>query len=148
MTETEMILADLPPPHNISEVEKGIIDLAIEGMCQRYRRERVQVERPRFVNDDVVACAAIDRIIAEGLITIKKGVPDESAEKLLQRFVTVVDWKANFLQVFVLSMRFLDTMEAFVSFKGKWRGRTRERTKYTKKEALDILRDRGLTGQP
>ena len=145
--ETAAILAELPPPHYISDVEKGIIDLAIENMCQRYRRERILVERPHLVNKDKAACQAIDRIIADALIEIRKGVPDESAEKLLQRFVTVEDWKNDFLQVGVLSIRFLDTMEALVSFKRKWRGRERKTTKYTKEEALGILRERGLTSR-
>ena len=145
---TYRVLKNPPPPTpplEVSDKEKEAIDSAIVNMCQRYRRERISVSSPRFVNDDEFACDAIDRVISDTLNDLKPIVSEDTAEKLFERLGSIDDWGNDSLQVGIFFIRFFNTMEAMVSFKGKFRGKELRYTKYSKEEAQDIFKERGLT---
>lgn len=134
------------PPLPVTVIEEKMLDVAIRQMASRFRREGIVVDRPRFVNKEPEACAAIDKIVAEGLWGLRKNVTEDPAEKLFERLGTLsVDWGDDTLAVGVIFIRYWDTFEAMVSYKGKYRGKDRPRCKHTKEEALEILRQRGLT---
>jgi len=100
------------------------------------------------LNDEKEPCRAIDALIAETLTSLKKDVPKEPAEKLFDRLGTVSMQCKDEDESWVMGcifIRFMDTMNYMVSFKGKFRGRERKHVQHTKKEALDALRERGLT---
>lgn len=149
--KTYRVLKNPPPPTPplpLTAKEEKAIDDAIDIMAKLFKRRRIEVERARFVNKEKKPCKAIDKLLAETLLDLKRDVPEEPAEKLFDRLSTVslnCEDEDRALVLGTIFIRFMDTMEYMVSFKGKFRGRARERSKYTKKEALEALRKRGLT---
>lgn len=149
--KTYRVLKNPPPPTPslpLTEDETKAVDDAITIMVKLYRRRKIEVERPRFLNKEEKACKEIDKLIAETLRALKKDVKVEPAEKLFDRLATVSMACRDEDESWVMGclfIRFMDTMEYMVSFKKKYRGREREHVKYTKKEALAALQRRGLT---
>jgi hypothetical protein len=132
----------------LTEEEEKAVDGAIEIMVRLFRRRRITVKRPRYLNDEKEACKAIDKLLAETLTNLKREVPVEPAEKLFDRLGKIsMDCKDDdeAWTMGCIFIRFMDTMNYMVSFKRKYRGRERKHVQYTKKEALDALRERGLT---
>jgi hypothetical protein len=146
--KTYRILKNYVPllPIPITESEGKVIDASVASMVKRFQHDGIKVERPRFVCQEEAPCKALDEIIASTLWALRHEVPHETAEKLLQRLGSISpESDEDALAVGVFFIRFMDTMEAMVSYKRRYRGRPRERCKYTKDEALEILRQRGLT---
>jgi hypothetical protein len=136
------------PPLPITEIEQQAVDGAIWAMVDRFRWEQVKVERPRFVNEEKEACVVIDKIVADEMWSLREKVPEDTVEKLFQRLDKVSPKSdEDALAVGVLFIRFWDIMEAMVSYRRKYRGKSRDHCKYTKEEAHEILRQRGLTCQ-
>lgn len=134
------------PPLPVTAAEEELLDSSIRSMAARFHQEGVKVERPRFVCRNEAACVAIDKIVADEMWSLRKMVPEDTAEKLFERIGKVsLDWGDDTLAVGAILIRYWDTMEAMVSFKRKFRGKYREHCKHTKEEALEILRQRGLT---
>jgi len=135
------------PPLGVTEAESKALDAVIRSMTRRLGRENLQIGSPRrdIENHEWIR-KAIDKVLAEGLTSLKIDVPNDPAEKLFDRLGKVsTDWGDDADAVGILFYRYFDTMEAMVSYKRKFRGKTLKHLKYTKEEALKILRERGLT---
>jgi len=148
--ETYRVLKNPPPPTPplpVSDEEVEALDRAIASMAVVSRRRGINTDKPRRLNEDAGLCKKIDEIIVESLVSLRGQVSEDSAEKLFDRMSKVVDDWENESERWSLGLvfiRFMDTMEYLVSYRGKYRGKER-RTKYTKKEGHRGLKERGLT---
>lgn len=134
-------------PLPVSDSEMVAIDAAIEKLAKVAPRRGVSTDSPRTLNEDKSLCGKIDELIVEALVSIRGKVKDDSAEKLFERLSRVCDGWSNETEGRALGLvfiRFMDTMEYLVSYRGKFRGKTRA-TKYSKDEAHRGLKERGLT---
>jgi hypothetical protein len=116
-------------------------------MAKLGRRNGVYCVRLRGAMDDIGLCKRTDEMIAGALISLKKDVSDDAAEKLFERLARVVDgWDARDEQMTlgIVFARFMDTMKYFVAYKRKFRGVAKDFPISTS-EALAELKVRGLT---
>jgi hypothetical protein len=116
-------------------------------MAKLGRRREITCVSLRQVHNDAELCKRTDELIAETLTSLKKGVPDDAAEKLFERLSRVVDgWADRDEQTTlgVVFIRYMDTMRFFVAYKQKFRGVVRE-SSISKSEAHAELKLRGLT---
>ena len=139
------------PPLPISDDERNAIDSAIAGIALVGKGRGVYHDRPRpseiLANDEL--CRSTDRLIAEVLTSVKKAVPDDTAEKFYERMAKVVDdWKDRDEQMTlaVVFFRLMDTMRFLIAYRGKFRGKART-SSMSKEEALAELKVRGLTNK-
>lgn len=135
------------PPLPVTDEESLVLDEIVEKMAKIAPRRGIRTDKPRALNEDVALCGKIDDLIAEMLRELKAKVPKDPAEKLFERLMKVADsWpdESQAWSLGLITIRYMDTMEYFVSYKGKFRGKDRRR-KYSKEEALAGLKARGLT---
>lgn len=144
MTETAHTSA-LP----LTDKERDAIDSAIAGMALVGKGRGVYWERPRpseiLLKEDL--CQATDKLIAEVLTSVRKAVPDDTAEKFFERMAKVVDdWqdKDEQLTLAVVFFRLMDTMRFLIAYRGKFRGKART-SSMSKDDAFAELKVRGLT---
>jgi hypothetical protein len=135
VTETEIPPTPALP---ITDDERNAIDNAIAGMALVGRGRGVYHERPRpseiLMNEEL--CKATDKLIAEVLTSVRKVVPEDTAEKFFERMSKVA----------VIFFRLLDTMRFLVAYRGKFRGKART-SSMSKDDALAELKVRGLTNK-
>jgi hypothetical protein len=148
VTETEIPPTPALP---ITDDERNAIDNAIAGMALVGRGRGVYHERPRpseiLMNEEL--CKATDKLIAEVLTSVRKVVPEDTAEKFFERMSKVVDdWKDydEQMTLAVIFFRLLDTMRFLVAYRGKFRGKART-SSMSKDDALAELKVRGLTNK-
>ena len=136
-----------PPPLLITDGERTAIDDVIAHVAKIGKERGLATETLRKVHEDGALCRRADEVIAETLTSLRKGVPDDTAEKFFERLTKVVDdWKDRDEQMIlgVVFMRFMDTMTYFVAYKQKFRGAPRT-SSISKADALAVLKERGLT---
>lgn len=147
------VCKDPPEPSSpllLSSGEERALESAIRNMAKRFRRESIPLDNIREALKSqepghVWIHKALDKIVADTLTSLKIDIPEEPAEKLFDRLGRVsADWGDDAGAVGVLFYRYYDTMEAMVSYKKKFRGKELRHFKYTKEEALQVLRQRGL----
>jgi hypothetical protein len=125
--------------------EEGLaLDGAVGRMINLARERGVEADSLLYVLLDSKLCRKLDIIIAETLFKLKVKVPEDSTDKLFDRMMSTLDEYGN-RTLGILFVRYLDTMEYMVSFRGKFRGVDRDPVKYNSKEALRALGMRGLT---
>ena len=144
-------VTEIPPTPSlpISDDERNAIDNAIAGMGLVGKGRGVYHDRPRpseiLANEEL--CKSTDKLIAEVLTSIRKSVPEDTAEKFFERMAKVVDdWKdrEEQLTLAVIFFRLMDTMRFLIAYRGKFRGKARS-SSMSKDEALAELKVRGLT---
>lgn len=136
-----------PPPLPVTEKELAALDESIALMAKTGREHGVQCESMRQLREDTSLCRKIDEFLADALIALRKGVPEDTAEKLFERLSKVVDdWKDRDEQMVLgaVFVRFMDTMTYFIAYKQKFRGVART-SSISKADALAVLKERGLT---
>ena len=135
----------LPPPLPIPEDERRFIDSIIVDMAAHVRRLAIQVPRPLKLNDDAAVCAKMDEVIAAGFKKLRDGKKiEDMADKLLERIMRIgVDQPDPGNTIGMIFIRFYDTMNYIVAWKGKFRGRPHE-TGIEKEAAREQLRVRKL----
>lgn len=136
-----------PPPLPVSEKELEAIDNAIDSAAKAGKERGVTCTTLREVHESPGLCRRTDELIAETLTSLRKGVPDDTAEKFFERLTKVVDhWKDRDEQMIlgVVFIRLMDTMTYFVAYKQKFRGVART-SSISKADALAVLKERGLT---
>lgn len=136
-----------PPPLPVSEKELKAIDEAIALMAKAGKDRGVTCESLRQLREDSALCRRVDEYLAESMIALRKGVPDDTAEKLFERLSKVVDdWQDRAEQMILgaIFIRFMDTMTYFIAYKQKFRGVART-SSISKADALAVLKERGLT---
>lgn len=136
-----------PPPLPVTESELKALDEAIVRVAKVGKDRGVTCETLRQVHESAGLCRRADELIAETLTSLKKGVPEDTAEKFFERLVKVVDdWQDHDEQMTlgVVFIRFMDTMTYFVAYKQKFRGVPRT-SSISKADALAVLKERGLT---
>ena len=149
--KTYRVLKNTPPPNPslvLTDSEESSIDEAIARMAKLAPRRGINTNSPRKLNEDTDLYKKIDEIIVEALVAIRPKVPDDSAEKLFDRLMRVCDDWPNEKERWAIGLvfiRFLDTMNYLVSYRGKYRGVLRKNVKFSKDEALCGLKARGLT---
>lgn len=120
------------------------LDASIRSMARRVKRASITADRVLDPKHEW-SREALDKIIVGTLTSLRIDVPDDPAEKLFDRIARVdADWGDDTELVEVLFYRYLSTMQALFSFKGKWRGKELVHATYSKDEARRILRERGL----
>lgn len=123
------------------------MDEAIANMAKVGGARGVTAETLRGIREDQALCKRADELIAETLTSLRKGVPDDTAEKFFERLTKVVDdWKDRDEQMVlgIAFMRLMDTMTYFIAYKQKFRGVARQ-SSISKSDALAVLKERGLT---
>ena len=136
-----------PPPLAVSDVELKAMDDSILHMAKIGRRRGVTSTSLSLMRDNSELCQKTDELIAETLISLKRNVPVDAAEKLFERISKVLDgWpdKDEQTTLGVVFIRYMDTMTYFVAYKRKFRGIDRE-SSISKVDALGELKARGLT---
>lgn len=136
------------PPLPVSEAELKHIDEAIAQMVKIGRRRSITTPRlrPSFIMEDVDLCKRTDEVIAEGLTSLKRLVPDDTGEKLFERIAKVVDgWTDHDEQttLAVIFFRLMDSMRFMIAYRGKFRGKERK-SSLSKSDALAELKQRGI----
>ena len=137
-----------PPKLPVSESERLVIDAAIDRMATVARRRGIQTNTPRRLNENKEVCQRIDELVAEALISIRSKVKEDTAEKFFEILMDAADKREDPDEAWslgLISIRFLDTMNYFVSYKKRFRGEERKSVMYSKDEAFRVLRERGLT---
>lgn len=148
--QTEEVQEIQPTPSlPITDSERAAIDAAIEQWAKLGKRRGVFSESTRYreIIADQDLCKRADELIAEGLVSIKTKVKEDTAEKMFDRLAKIVDdWKDRDEQttLAIVFFRYMDTMRFFMAYRGKYRGRERK-SSLTKQEALAELKARGLT---
>jgi hypothetical protein len=146
-------MTETPPTPSlpVTDTERDAIDSAIAGMALVGKGRGVYHARPRpseiLGNEDL--CQATDKLIAEVLTSVRKAVPEDTAEKFYERMAKVVDdWKDHDEQMTlaVVFFRLMDTMRFLIAYRGKFRGKART-SSMSKDEALAELKVRGLTNK-
>lgn len=136
-----------PPPLPVSENELAAIDEVITHVAKIGKERGVTCETLRQVHENAGLCRRADELIAETLTSLRKGVPDDTAEKFFERLTKVVDdWRDRDEQMTlgVVFIRFMDTMTYMIAYKQKFRGVART-SSISKADALAVLKERGLT---
>jgi hypothetical protein len=136
-----------PPPLPITDKEMTAIDEAIALIASTGKARGVFCETLRQLREDMSLCRRVDEFLAESLTALRKGVPDDTAEKLFERLSKVADdWKDRDEQMVLgaVFIRFMDTMTYFIAYKQKFRGVART-SSISKADALAVLKERGLT---
>lgn len=136
-----------PPPLPVTESELKAIDDVIAHVAKVGKERGLTTDTLRKVHEDSGLCRRADEVIAETLTSLRKGVPDDTAEKFFERLTKVVDdWGDRDEQMIlgVVFMRFMDTMTYFIAYKQKFRGVPRT-SSISKADALAVLKERGLT---
>lgn len=136
-----------PPPLPVSESELKALDAAISHVAKIGKERGVTCETLRGVGENGGLCRRADELIAETLTSLRKGVPEDTAEKFFERLTKVVDdWQDRDEQMTlgVVFVRIMDTMTYFVAYKQKFRGVPRT-SSISKTDALAVLKERGLT---
>lgn len=147
--KTEEIHEVAPTPSlPLTDEERMAIDAAIEQWAKLGKRRGVfSDKRYREIREDQDLNKKADEMIADGLISIKTKVKEDTAEKLFDRLAKVVDdWtdKDQQMTLAIIFFRYMDTMRYFMAYRGKYRGKERK-SSLTKQEALAELKARGLT---
>lgn len=124
--------------------EDMALDVAVGEMVSLARERGVEADSLIYVLLDSKLCRKLDIIISETLFKLKVQVPVDSTDKLFDRMMATLD-AAGDRTLGILFVRYLDTMEYMVSFRGKFRGADRESVMYEREEALKALGMRGLT---
>lgn len=128
----------------VTSEESRYLDDAIAEMVGVARSRDVRTDSLIYILLDNKLCRKLDVIISETLFKLKAKVPEDSTDKLFDRILSTLDEVGDRV-LGIIFVRYLDTMEYMVSFRGKFRGADLESVKYTKKEALKGLGMRGLT---
>ena len=136
------------PPSLLREEEKEAVDATLRAMAKKVRRQSIDARRYLDPKHGW-SREALDRVILDSLVSLKIDVKDEPAEKLFDRLFEVIasgsdDWDDDIDALNVLFCRYLSTIQALISYKGRFRGKEVDDPTYTKEEALAILRERGL----
>lgn len=128
----------------VTSEESTALDSAIASMVGMAHERGVKIDSLVRVMLDSGLCRKIDVIISETLFKLKVHVPVDSTDKLFDRMMTTLD-AAGDRTLGILFVRYLDTMEYMVSFRGKFRGLDRESVMYEREDARKALGRRGLT---
>ena len=126
------------PSLPLTDDERDAIDAAIQSIPSRVRRKAILFERPRFMENEPEQLTKLDGLIVEILKELKPKVPEDVAEKLFDRVMTI-----SVLKDGIFAYRMADTMECMVAIKEKYRG-VKRTSRYDKKHATEQLRTRGL----
>ena len=148
-SKTEEVREIAPTPSlPLTDDERAAIDAAIEQWAKLGKRRGVfSDKRYREIREDQDLNKRADEMIADGLVSIKTKVKEDTAEKLFDRLAKVVDdWtdKDQQMTLAIIFFRYMDTMRYFMAYRGKYRGKERK-SSLTKQEALAELKARGLT---
>lgn len=127
-----------------AESENIALDVAVGEMVGLSRERGVKADSLIYVLLDKKLCNKLDVIISETLFKLKVKVPIDSTDKLFDRMMSILDRTSDRI-LGILFVRYLDTMEYMVSFRGKFRGVDRESVRYEREEARRALGMRGLT---
>ncbi len=134
------------PSLPLTDDEKAAIDDAIRSVPERMRRKAIIFDRPRLMENEPEQLAKLDELIVDILKGLKVKVPEDVAEKLFDRVMTISvlnQYEDEQGDVGIFCYRLFDTMECMVAIKEKYRG-VKRTTKYDKKHATEQLRVRGL----
>jgi len=138
------------PPRNPLPLQSGEaeeLDAAISQIAKLGKRRGISSASMRLAMDDLALCERIDVLLSETLVSLRKAVPDDTAEKLFDRLSRVLDTWENKDEQDVLGIvfiRFSGTMLYMVAYKQKFRGSTMY-SSISKTDALAELKIRGLT---
>jgi hypothetical protein len=113
-----------PLPLMIPDDERQIIDSVILDMAAHVRRLNVKTDRILKLNDDDIVASKLDDVISAGFKKLRDGKKiEDMADKLLDRIMRVsVDGEDPGGAIGMIFIRFYDTMNYIVAWKGKFRG--------------------------
>ena len=134
------------PPLPTTEDERAAIDEIIQDVPARMRRHAIAFDRVRSMSKAPEHLAKLDKLIVDILKELKPKVPDDVAEKLFDRVMTlsvVEEYDDKQGSIGILGYRLMDSMQCMVAIKGKFRGRECKSI-YDKKHATEQLKLRGL----